>query len=149
MPLQQSAQWVDPPGMRTTFQEGRAGFLQLDAHKEFSPDHTLHLGVFKTTFYEGCSVSSKLIPLVVGLWEKKGDERLKDFYSFDNNGVCLSHGYSRWEGGKTVVNEQHDTDISRLVEHGRVIGEMIGDYPIPVPLVIHTTVIDLRNNCLR
>ena len=148
MPLQQYAEWVDAPGAKTYFQEGRAGILRLDAHKEFSPDHTLDLVVAKTTLYEDCNISSKLLPLVVATWERKGDERLNDFYSFDNNGVCLSHGFSRMKNGQRVVNEQHDTDISRLVEYGEVIKDLIGDYPIPAQLAMHTTVIDLRQNTL-
>jgi len=83
------------------------------------------------------------------MWERKGDERLNDFYSFDNNGVCLSHGYSRMKNGQRVVDEQHDTDISRLIEYGEVIKDLIGDYPIPAQLAMHTTVIDLRQNTLR
>jgi len=27
--------------------------------------------------------------------------------------------------------------------------ELIGDYNVPMPLTIHPTVIDLRNNCLE
>ena len=149
MPLQQYAEWVDAPGTKTSFQEGRAGILRLDAHKEFSTEHTLDLVIAKTTLYENCNISSKLLPLVVAMWERKGDERLNDFYSFDNNGVCLSHGYSRMENGQRIVNEQHDTDISRLVEYGEVIKDLIGDYPIPAQLTMHTTVIDLRQNTLR
>lgn len=83
------------------------------------------------------------------MWEKKEDEGLTDFYSFDNNGVCLSHGYSRTKNGQIVVNEEHDTDINRLVEHGEAIKEMIGDYPIPVPLLTHRTVMGLRSNSLK
>lgn len=149
MPLKQHAEWVDAPGTKTSFQEYRTGILKLDAHKEFSPDHALDLLVCKTIIYEGCNISSKLLPLVVAMWEKKGDERLNDFYCFDNNGICLSHGYSRMKNGQRVVNEQHDTDISRLVEYGEVIKGLFGDYPIPVQLAMHTTMIDLTNNVLR
>jgi len=149
MPLQQYAEWVDPPGTKTSFQEGKAGILQLKAHKQFSPEHTLDLLVCKTTLYEDCNISSKLLPLVVAMWERKGNERFNDFYSFDNNGVCLSHSYKRWKDRKLTADEEHDTDLSRLVEYGGVIKEMIGDYPIPAHLAMHTTVIDLRNNCLR
>jgi len=149
MPLRQYVEWVDAPGMKTTLKDGKAVIWQLDSHKDFSPNHTLDVLVCKTSLRGGCEFSSKLLPLVVAMWEKKEDERLNDFYSFDNNGVCLSHGYSRWKDGQCVVNEQHDTDVSRLVEYGEVIKEMFEGYPIPVPLAGHTTVIDLMNNCLR
>ncbi|MDO8528489.1 MAG: hypothetical protein Q7S06_01195 [Nanoarchaeota archaeon] len=141
-------EWFDVPRTKVSFQEGRAGILQLDAHKEFSPNHTLDLLICKTTLYEGCTISSKLLPLVVAMWERKEDERLNDFYSFDNNGVCLSHGYSRIKNGKRVVNEQHDIDISRLVEYGEIIKELIRDYPFISQLAGDRTVMDLRENTL-
>ncbi|MBR9706225.1 hypothetical protein GOV14_04270 [Candidatus Pacearchaeota archaeon] len=149
MPLKQFVEWVNAPGSETIYQEGKAGILQLSAHKNFSLTHTLDLKICKTTFYEICNVSSKIFPLVVAMWEKKAEERLTDFYSFDNNGICLSHGYSRWENGSSVINEAHDTDIGRLVEHGEVIKELIYDYPVPMQLGIHTTFIDLANNSLK
>ncbi len=148
MPLKYHVEYVDAPGVRTTFKEGRAGIQQLASVKRFSPTHELTLEIYKTTLYEGCSLSSKLLPLVVGMWEKKGDESLVDFYSFDNNGVCLSHGYSRKKGEKRTVDEEHDTNISRLIEHGENIKEMIGDYLVPVPLLTHPTVMVLRSNSL-
>lgn len=149
MPLKHQVEYIDAPGVRTNFKEGRAGIQQLSSVKRFSPKHELTLEIYKTTLYEGCELSSKLLPVVVGMWEAKEDEWLTDFYSFDNNGICLSHGYSRKKGDKRVVDEEHDTDISRLVEHGENIKEMIGDYPIPIPLLTHPTVMDLRINNLR
>ncbi len=149
MPLEQHTEWIDAPGTRVSFYEGRAGLLQLEAHKEFSPEHTLDLRICKTTLYDDCFISSKLLPLVVAMWEKKEIEGFSDFYSFDNNGVCLSHGYSRLKNRERVVDEQHDKDISRLIEYGAIIKELISDYPLPVQLAIHTTIIDLRENTLR
>lgn len=136
--------------MTTTLQEGEAKVIQLKSTKQFSPKHSLDLLILKTTIFRGCEFSSKLLPLVVRMIEDKSEEKLTDVYSFDNNGTCLSHGYSRYRDGKAVVDEQHDTDISRLIEHGKSIKEMIGEYyPIPTPLVIHTTFLDLRENCLN
>ena len=153
MPLTQYtktyAQWIDLPGMKTTFQEGKAGIQQLNASKQFSPNHTLNLAIYKVTLYEGCALSSKLLPLVIAMHERKEDESLSDFYSFDNNGICLSHGYSRYKDKKAVVEEQHDTDISRLIEHGKTIEEMIRDYPLPTPILTHITVMDLTCNSLK
>ncbi|MBU3957625.1 MAG: hypothetical protein KKB25_00955 [Nanoarchaeota archaeon] len=149
MPLKINVEYTDAPGVRTNFKEGKAGILQLFSEKRFSSDHILNLDIYKTTLYEGCELSSKLLPLVVGIWEKKENEILTDFYSFDNNGICLSHGYSRKKGEKRIIDEEHDTDISRLIEHGEDIKEMIGDYPIPVPLLTHPIVMDLRINNLR
>ena len=149
MPLRQYAEWVNPKGVETNLYQGDAKLLQLVSKKVFSPEHTLDLGIYRHQFFEGCRPSSKLFPLIVALWETDGQKRLNDFYSFDNNGVLLSHGYSRWENGKSTMAEQHDLSLDRLVEHGSAIAEMVGEYPIPAALAIHTTVIDLRNNMLR
>ena len=147
MPLYIEETWVDAPGTKVTLEEGRAGIIQLKAHKDFSPSHTLDFMVYKTTLYEGCRLSSKVLPLVIQLWEQKENERLTDVYSFDDNGICLSHGYNRDKDGKIIVDEQHDIDISRLVEHGATISEMLCDYPgVPVPLTIHPTMADARHN---
>ncbi|MEK6895317.1 MAG: hypothetical protein AABX48_02245 [Nanoarchaeota archaeon] len=148
MSLVTESRFVNALNTRTSYKEGNAKILQLRAEKEFSPDHRLVLAVYKTSLYEGCLLSSKLLPLVVAMWENKVKDRYNDFYSFDNNGVCLSHGYSWFENGKYTANEQHDNDISRLLKHGANIREMIENYPVGVPLAIHTTVIDLMNNML-
>ena len=134
---------------RATLREGQAKLYQLKVSREISRDHSLDLLICKTSLYGGSLISSKLLPLVVAMWEEKGDERYHDFYSFDNNGVCLSHGYSRWKGDEKVVDEEHDTDIGRLIDNGRVIEEMMRRYSLPAKLAMHTTVIDLKNNVLR
>ncbi|MBS3082236.1 hypothetical protein J4416_04910 [Candidatus Pacearchaeota archaeon] len=149
MGLQRYARWVDAPGSTTIFKEGRAGILQLEAKRIFSPDHIFNLLIAKTMLYEGCDLSSKLLPLFVGMWDDKKNERRNDFYSFDNNGICLSHGYSITRNGERIVDEAHDTKVDRLVEYGRVIKELIGEYPLPAQLSTHTTVNDLMNNSLR
>ncbi|MBS3083284.1 hypothetical protein J4423_00600 [Candidatus Pacearchaeota archaeon] len=118
MALQHYVQWVDAPGCKTSFKEGRAGIQQLTAEKVFSPDHSFNLLIAKTTLYEGCDLSSKLLPLVVAMRERKRGEGRNDFYSFDNHGICLSHGYSIAKDGKLVVDEAHDTDVGRLIERG-------------------------------
>ena len=86
---------------------------------------------------------------MVTLREHIGDKKFNDFYSFDNNERCLSHGYSRWEGNKQTVDEKHDTDISRLLEHGATIKEMIGEYPADARFITNGTVISLMGNLLR
>jgi len=149
MPLLKYAQWQNPPGVETTFVEGDTKLLQLRSRRVYSPDHSLYLGVYKTHLIGDCNESSKIFPLVVALREIDGQDRFLDFYSFDNNGILLSHGFSRVKAGQRIVNEQHDLSLERLIEKGPEISEMIGEYPLPAPLAVHTTVIDLRNNCLR
>lgn len=141
--------WVNPEGVKTDFVEGGAGLLQLSSRKEFSPDHILDLLICKTAIYEDCAISSRVLPLVVVMNEGIGTKKFFDAYSFDNKGVCLSHGYSRWEDGWKIVDEEHDTDVSRLKERGEDIRKMIEGYPVPFPLATHRTVMDLRDNCLR
>jgi len=149
MPLDHTIQWRDSPGCATRLEEGRAGIIQLSARKVYSSEHSLDLLFCKTTLYEGCFVSSKLLSLVVGMWERDGNKKFQDIYSFDNNGICLCHSYSRWENGEGVELEQHNTDVGRLIENGAVIQELIGEYPMSNRLALHTTMIDLRNNCLE
>lgn len=149
MPLRHYTEWENPPGVDVNLREGEAKLWQLKAAKAYSDQHTLHLGIYKFSLISDCFESSKLFPLVVALRERDGQQRTNDFYSFDNNGILLSHGYSRWEGNRILVNEQHDLSLERLVEKGELIAEMIGYYPVPMPLAIHTTVIDLKHNCLR
>jgi len=141
--------WVDPPGMETKYNEIKAVVQQIESTKKISDDHELYLSIFKPSLRESTNISSKTIPLVIAMSEEKANELFTDFYSFDDNGLCLSHGYSRVKDGKLVVDGAHDTDISRLIEHGENIKEMIGDYPIPLPLLTRTTVMDLRVNCLK
>ena len=148
MPIGQNGEWINPLGVETNLYEGDSKLLQLVSRKVFSPKHTLDLGIYRHQFFKGCNPSSKLFPLIMALWETDDKKRFNDFYSFDNNGVLLSHGYSRWENGKPSVVEQHDFSLDRLLEHGSVITEMIGEYPIPAALASHTTIIDLRNNIL-
>lgn len=149
MPLIQYAELVNHERVETLFYQGDAKLLQLVSKKFFSRDHILSLEIYKYQLFEGCRTSSKLFPLVVALWERDGQKRLNDFYSFDNNGILLSHGYSRWENEKPIVSEQHDLSLERLVEHGATISEMILEYPIPAALAMHKTVIDLQHNMLR
>ena len=147
MPLHLEQYWVDAPGTKVILEEGKAGIIQLRAHKDFSSSHTLDFMMYKTTLYDGCKLSSKVLPLVIQLWERKEGERLTDIYSFDDNAICLSHGFNRYKNGKIIVDEQHDTDISRLVEHGATIAEMLHDYPgVPFALTIHPTMGDVRYN---
>lgn len=141
--------YEDAPGVKTIFEEGKAGILQLFSKKEFSEDHTLAIHIYKVTLYEGCNCSSKIFPLVVGLWEQEDDMRYTDFYSFDNNGVLLSHGFFSSEKGRRIIDEQHDLSLDRLVEHGETIKEMIGDYPLAAQLAMHPTLSDLRGNLLN
>lgn len=133
---------------RTSFQEVKAEILQLSLHREFSSEHTLDIFICKTSLLEPSDLSSKLFPLVIAMWENKGGEELKDFYSFDNNGLCLSHGYSRRKNGLILVKEKHDTNISRLVEYGELIKGLIGEYQVPFYLSADTTFNSLRNNTL-
>ncbi len=82
------------------------------------------------------------------MWEKDGNNSSTDFYSFDNNGLCLCHGYSRTRNGKRIVDKEQDTDIGKLIEYGEIIQEMIGEYPIPQEFATIPAMIDLRRNCL-
>ncbi|MBI4116835.1 hypothetical protein HY449_03770 [Candidatus Pacearchaeota archaeon] len=138
----------EAPGKKATLEEYDAGTINLDARTQFSPEHALYLGIYKVTLREPSQLSSKLFPLVVRLQEKKLGEHLFDVYSFDNNGICLSHGYSRYKCKEILVNEQHDLDVSRLVEHGRAIEDMISHFSIPFQLTVHPTFCDLRSNSL-
>ena len=143
-----SDSYTDPPGMKRVYQEGGAKIYQLKSQKQFNEEHSLTLLILKTSLNEGCEFSSKLLPLVVWLREDKRDEKFIDIYSFDNNQVCLSHGYSRYEDGKEIAEEKHDLDISRLKEHGETIKEMLKEYLLPVPLGRDLTVANLKKNCL-
>jgi hypothetical protein len=148
MPLQQNSKWVNESGCHTSYREGETGILELQANKIFSQGHGLRLHISKITSHrEG--ISSKLLPLIVAMWEKKGDSQFNDFYSFDSHGDCLSHGYSRSEMGKAIVDEEHDRDVARLIEHGKTIQELIGDYPTEGRFETNPTVIDLKENMLR
>ena len=142
--------YIDPPGVETEVGEGKAGVISLDATRKISRDHTLRLGIYRTTLYNGCLVSSKLLPLVVAMWERNNRIRTvwNDFYSFDHNGVLLSHGYSMWREGQKTVNEKHDLSLERLMGNGEHIQYMIGEVPLPAQLAMHFTVTDLRQNTL-
>lgn len=148
MPLQEYKIWENPPGVETIWKKGFAEILQLKSHKDFSEDHYLKLEIYKTKLSPDCGACLLLFPLIVGMWEKDGNNSSTDFYSFDRNGLCLSHGYSRTKDGERIVNEEHDTDISKLIEYGEIIQEMIGEYPTPAELGTHNVVIDLMKNCL-
>ena len=143
--------YVDAPGIETDVKTGEAKIYQFTSKKEFSPDHTLNLAIYRTSLREGCELSSKLLPIVVAMWEQKGNYRLTDFYSFDHNAILLSHGYSRWNGDEKRwdAHEEHDTSLDRLIEHGESIREMIGEYSIDATLAMTNVVIDLREGTLR
>lgn len=112
------------------YREGEATIQQIHFDKIFSEGHSLYFQVLKTSLGHSCKdISSKTLPLVVKMIEQEGDKRFFDMYSIDNNGVCLSHGYSRYENGKAIVEEEHDTDISRLRKHGKTIREMMLKVP--------------------
>lgn len=149
MPLEHSSNWVDAPGCKTIFQEGKAGILQVRANKKFSPTHSFELLISQITLYESCLPSSKTLPVVIQTWEEIDNEKFIDIYSFDRNGICLSHGYSRYVGGKRTVDEEHDTDITRLIKNKGVIGELIRDYPVDSRLLMNTTYLDLAEGCLE
>jgi hypothetical protein len=141
---------LDDPqrGFKIELREGRAGIVVLEAAKELYPDnpgqHKLFIGIYKTTLYGGCKVSSKIFPLVVTGRESRQKQFQGHIYSFDNNGILLSHGFRSEEG-----EEKHDFSLDWLVENGEAIKQMIADCPMPIPFAIHTTVTDLRSNTLR
>jgi hypothetical protein len=143
--------YVNAPGVKTEYREGDSRVLQLQSKKELGDSHYLWFGIYKVSLRQGCELSSKILPLVVQMNEHDGvrKDRWNDIYSFDNNGVLLSHGFSRMENGVWVADEQHDLDVSRLILHKDNIRQMIGDYPTPIPLITHTTVIDLMNGTLE
>jgi len=147
MPL--VTEYIDAPGIKTTLKVGDAEIFQLTSKKEFSNNHTLEVDIYKTSLGKDCSLSSKLLPLVVAMWEENKENQLNDFYSFDNNGVLLSHGCKRWENKILTVDEKHDKNLRRLIQHGETIKEMIGDFPLPFQLTIHPTILDLRENKLK
>ena len=146
MPLQ----YVDAPGVKTHFEEGDAKILQLNSEKEFRSNHTLRLSVYRTSLRSGCHLSSKLLPIVLRMIERKDDYQWSDFYSFDHNGKLLSHGYSRTDlkTKKCEVDEAHDLSLDRLLEHGENIREMIRDYPLPFGLSSLYVLNDLRENLI-
>lgn len=114
----------------------------LRIRKEYHPKHILKADIYQLA-NTGRHTSSKLFPLVIAMWEEKDSGYLTDFYSFDNNGVCLSHGYSRVKNDKVIVDEEHDTDISRLLEHKETFKEAIKHTSIPPRLSTATTVMNL------
>lgn len=110
----------------SVYEEGEATIQQVRMRRIFSEKHDLYVQILKTSLGPSCEhISSKTLPLVVRMIEKDGEKRFFDIYSIDNNGVCLSHGYSRYENGKVVVEEEHDTDFSGLKKHGRTIRDML------------------------
>jgi hypothetical protein len=142
-------EYDDSPGVETEYKENSSKIQQIRSEKQISPDHFFKIHLYATELRDKRDLDSKFFPLIVATWEKKGDKRLEDIYSFDNNGVCLSHGYSRYEGERKLVDEKHDNSLRRLRENGELIKDMIGGYPIPFPMCFHTTVISLRENSLR
>jgi len=137
------------PGIEIKVTKGEAEVIKLSASKEFSSEHTLHLDIYGIKLDKGCElINPKFIPFIVLMQEINRSRRLVDFYSFDNNGFCLCHSYSRFENGKKIEGGRHDNDISRLKENGKAIEEMIGDYDIPQSL-LNMTVAELRTNSLR
>ncbi len=129
------------------------------ARKVISPNHSLELLVAVTSLRGEGNVSSKLLPVIVGMWEDKKVQdnenperyvpvKFTDFYSFDHNGILLSHGYSRIVDGKTTVDEAHDLSVSRLHENREYIREMLGKYPLPLQLTIAHAVSCLRDGCI-
>lgn len=149
MPSEQLIQSLQGGKSQVSYSQSDARILQVRAHHDFSSGHTLDLVIAKTSPGVDTYLSPKLFPLVVAMWETTPDLRRKDFYSFDNGGICLSHGYSETNGNQIIFDEEHDLDVGRLIEHGKVISQLIGNYNIPMPLLTHTTVMDLRANQLR
>ncbi len=143
------SKYIEPKGVKNTDSIGKAKIFQFRSKKKFSLEHTLTLGINKISLGEDCMGSSKIYPVVVQMWETKGDEKFFDIYSFDHKANCLAHSYNRMKAGKIIVHEAHDNDISRLVEHGETIMELIGDCPMYGCLLADSTVIDLRNNEIR
>jgi len=135
--------WTNPPGANVDYKEGNAKLLQFRIEQKLSTNHNFFFRAYKVSLKEGCEVSSKTLPLVIQMIEQQNDKKFVDIYSFDNHGACLSHGYTRYENGKLIVNEEHDTDVSRLVEKSKLISELARGYPIPFPLGTHSTIIDL------
>lgn len=135
--------WTNPPGTNVDYKEGDAKLLQFKIEQKLSANHNFLFRAYKISLKEGCAVSSKTLPLVIQMIEQQNGKKFIDIYSFDNHGGCLSHGYSRYENGKLIVNEEHDTDVSRLTEKSKLILELAKDYPLPPPLGTHTTIIDL------
>lgn len=114
----------------SVYEESGATIQQVRMRKVFSENHELFVQVLKTSLGPSCEhISSKTLPLIVRMIERDGEKRFFDMYSIDNNGVCLSHGYSRYENGKASTEEEHDTDTSRLKKHGKTIKEMILKVP--------------------
>lgn len=110
----------------SVYEESGATIQQVRMRKVFSENHELFVQVLKTSLgYPSKYISSKTLPLVVMMIERNSTKKFFDIYSIDNNGVCLSHGYSRYENGKVVVEEEHDTDFSGLKKHGRTIRDML------------------------
>ena len=148
MPLQEYKIWKNPPGVDTTWEKGFAEILQLRSRKDFSEAHYLKLEIYKTKLSPDCSARSALFPLIVGMWEKDGEDGSTDFYYLDNDGLCLCHEYSRTKDEEVIVDKEQDTDIGKLIEYGEIIQEMIGEYPIPQEFATIPAMIDLRRNCL-
>jgi hypothetical protein len=144
-----SITYADPPGVENKVLEGDAKILQLESIKTFSEEHTLNLAIYKISLGVDCELSSKILPLVVKLSEKKGKDRFTDFYSFDNNGILLCHGYYSYDGEKKKHSpEAHDLSLDRLIEHGETIRGMIRHVPIYAQMSMHNTVNELRENAL-
>ena len=137
MPIERTAKWVDPPNTRVNFKEGDAKILQFIIDQDISSEESFEFHAYKTSLREGCILSSKVLPLIMQMWETKGDKRFYDVYSFDNNGLCLSHGYSRYENGEKIADEEHDQDTKRLVEKTGLIHQLAGDFPLPGIIQIH------------
>ncbi|MFQ5532145.1 MAG: hypothetical protein ACE5ES_06025, partial [Candidatus Nanoarchaeia archaeon] len=136
MPLTETIHYTPPEGVRIEYDEptGAKGY-QIRAETLIAPDHHLQLIVAKAYLGPDSFLNQKLLPTVVRLDETEPEKRRLDFYAFDNHGTCLVHTYSLLEGGIWAVDEKHDTDTSRLKEHGKVIMEMLGDYHLPMPMI--------------
>jgi hypothetical protein len=126
---------------------GDAEIQQMLAAKTFWEKGSFSLGIYMVSLKPNCShLSSKVFPVIVKMDERKGEELLTDIYSFDHNGVLLSHGYSTSRKGEMVVDEEHDLSLERLVQNGKIIQEMIRNLPLPFPLTSTPIMGALRNN---
>jgi hypothetical protein len=152
---------IHPEGVTIDEAYVKSEIQSIFAHKNTSPDSSLDITILKTVLKEPSGVPSKLLPLVIRLMEKRPDEYDFDVYSFDNSGTCLAHsGYYRRKRiindksthlinhgykrvGKNWEMEVLDRNISRLMERQKDIKEMLGNYPLSVPMGIHSTIIDL------
>ena len=131
--------------MTGKYEENKAGILQLSAEKKFE-SYSLRLGLYRTHLYPGATLSHKILPVVVTLMEKKGHSRSSHIYSFDHNGILLSHGYSVYENDECIVDEAHDMSLDKLIEHGKEIEEMAGNVVVPVSFLMSKVIADIIYN---